>query len=175
MSMDSWDGYPASRDRVVRSWVDAGVRNPVVLTGDVHAHWASDVLADWTRRLSPVLGSEFVARSITSGGDGYDKADGTHPWAAQNPNLQLLDQPARLRQHHDHTDLVHRRLPLPAAGVGAGGAGLHARSFVVDDGVRGMRQVADNPLPTARADRSLRAPRSDAAIIADTIEAETGH
>ena len=34
VSMDSWDGYVASRDRVVSAWTAAGVRNPVVLTGD---------------------------------------------------------------------------------------------------------------------------------------------
>ena len=45
-------------------------------------------------------------------------------------------------------------------------------TFVVDDGMRGMRKVADNPLPAALA---ARAPRSDEQIIADTIEAETGH
>ncbi len=47
VSMDAWDGYPASRDRVTRSWVRAGVRNPIVLTGDVHAHWASEVQTDF--------------------------------------------------------------------------------------------------------------------------------
>lgn len=175
VSMDSWDGYPASRDRVVRSWVDAGVRNPVVLTGDVHAHWGSDVLSDWTDGSSPVLGSEFVCSSITSGGDGYDKTDGTHPWAAQNPNLTFW---TNLRGYVSTTitptSFTADYRCLPRVSV-PGDQAFTRASFVVDDGVRGMRQVADNPLPTARADRSLRAPRSDAAIIADTIEAETGH
>jgi alkaline phosphatase D len=175
VSMDSWDGYPASRDRVVRSWVEAGVRNPVVLTGDVHAHWGSDVLTDWTDGSSPVLGSEFVCSSITSGGDGYDKADGTHPWAAQNPNLTFW---TNLRGYVSTTitptSFTADYRCLPRVSV-PGEQAFTRASFVVDDGVRGMRQVADNPLPTARADRSLRAPRSDAAIIADTLEAETGH
>ncbi|MGH3449913.1 MAG: alkaline phosphatase D family protein, partial [Haloechinothrix sp.] len=34
-SMDSWDGYKGSQDRIADGWVGAGVRNPVVLTGDV--------------------------------------------------------------------------------------------------------------------------------------------
>ena len=38
--------------------------------------------SDWSRKTS-----EFVTSSITSGGDGYDKADGQHPWAPWNPNL----------------------------------------------------------------------------------------
>ena len=29
--MDAWDGYPAARRRLLRSFVDRGVRNPVVL------------------------------------------------------------------------------------------------------------------------------------------------
>jgi alkaline phosphatase D len=175
VSMDAWDGYPASRDRVVRSWVDAGVRNPIVLTGDVHAHWGSDVLTDWTDGSSPVLGSEFVCSSITSGGDGYDKADGTHPWAAQNPNLRFW---TNLRGYVSTTitptSFTADYRCVPRVSV-PGDQAFTRATFVVDDGVRGMRQVADNPLPVARANRSLRAPRSDAAIIADTIEAETGH
>ena len=38
--MDSWDGYTASRGRVIDGWVGAGVRNPVVLTGDIHEAFA---------------------------------------------------------------------------------------------------------------------------------------
>src|SRR5690606_6897240 len=46
-SQDAWDGYVASRERITRGWVDAGVRNAVVLTGDVHAHWAGDLKLDY--------------------------------------------------------------------------------------------------------------------------------
>jgi alkaline phosphatase D len=41
--------------------------------------------------------------------------------------------------------------------------------FVVEDGVRGMRQVYDNPSSA----RSSLAPRSDAQKIRDTLEAES--
>ena len=172
VSMDAWDGYPASRDRVVRSWVDAGVRNPIVLTGDVHAHWGSNVLTDWSDAASPVLGEEFVCSSITSGGNGYDQPNGTHPWAAQNPNLTFW---TNLRGYvnttitPDSLTVDYRCVPE----VRSGQAEAFTRAtFVVDDGVRGMRKVADNPLPTTLA---RRAPRSEEQIIADTIEAETGH
>lgn len=40
VSMDGWDGYAASRRRIAQGWVDANVRNAVVLTGDVHRNWA---------------------------------------------------------------------------------------------------------------------------------------
>ena len=40
---DGWDGYVANRDRIVAGWVNSPVRNRVVLTGDVHSHWAGEV------------------------------------------------------------------------------------------------------------------------------------
>src|SRR5690606_37231289 len=46
-SMDGWDGYVASRDRITRGWIEADVRNPVVLTGDVHSAWANELKADY--------------------------------------------------------------------------------------------------------------------------------
>ena len=89
VSMDAWDGYRASRARITDAWVKAQVRNPIVLSGDVHAHWASEVHSDFQAPGSPVVGSESVCSSITSGGDGYDEPTGQHPWAAYNPNLKF--------------------------------------------------------------------------------------
>jgi alkaline phosphatase D len=172
VSMDSWDGYPASRDRVVQGWLGAGVRNPVVLTGDVHAHWASDVLADWTDPTSEVLGSELITSSITSGGDGYDSATGQHPWAAWNPNLRFwtnLRGYVRTTITPDELTADFRCVPA----VTTQNAEVFTRAtFVVEDGVRGLQQTADNPLP-ARSDARQALP-SDAQIIEDTIREETG-
>ena len=169
VSMDSWDGYPASRARVTGAWVDAQVRNPVVLTGDVHAHWASEVLADFDAPDSPVVGSEFVCSSITSTGDGYDEPTGQHPWAAYNPNLKFW---TNLRGYVNTTITpeaftVDYRC-VPQVSVKDAPAFTRAR-FVVDDGVRGMRQTFDNP----SAARTALAPRSDAQKIADTLATES--
>ncbi len=172
VSMDAWDGYPASRERVVRGWVDAHVRNPVVLTGDVHAHWASDVLADWTDGSSDVLGSELVTSSISSGGDGYDSATGQHPWAEWNPNLRFwtnLRGYVRTTITRDELTADFRCVPavtVPDAEV------FTRASFVIEDRVRGLQQTADNPLPARSAAR--RALPSDQQIIEDTIREETG-
>ncbi|MCW2760291.1 MAG: alkaline phosphatase, partial [Marmoricola sp.] len=169
VSMDAWDGYPASRDRVTRSWVDAKVRNPVVLTGDVHAHWASEVLTDFQAPDSPVVGSEFVCSSITTGGDGYDEPTGQHPWAAYNPNLKFwtnLRGYVNTRITKDAFTADYRCLPTVQE---PGAAAFTRATFVVDDGVRGMRQTFDNPSKL----RSALAPRSDEQKIRDTLEAES--
>lgn len=176
VSMDSWDGYPASRQRVVDSWVDSPVRNAVVLTGDVHAHWASSITRTADDPTSAPVGTEFVTTSITSGGDGYDQPDGTHPWAAWNPNLTFwtnLRGYVRTRITADELAVDHRCVPrvtTPDAPV------LTRRSWVVESGSPVMHVTADHPLaaPAAGASgRSGRArPRTDAEIVADTLRAE---
>jgi alkaline phosphatase D len=169
VSMDAWDGYDASRDRVVEGMVDSRVRNPVVLTGDVHAHWASEVFRNQDDPDSGVVASEFVTSSITSGGDGYDKPDGQHPWAAWNPNLRFW---TNLRGYVSTTitpsemSVDYRCLRY----VTQPGAPVFTRtSWVVEDGVRGMHRTADAPLLSARG-----VAPSDEQIIEDTLREETG-
>ncbi|MBR7744314.1 alkaline phosphatase D family protein [Phycicoccus sp. BSK3Z-2] len=168
VSMDAWDGYPASRRRVTDAWVDAGVRNPVVLTGDVHAHWASDLFEDYDEP-GAVVGSELVTSSITSGGDGYDEPTGEHPWADWNPNLRFW---TNLRGYvsttitPDRLEARFRCVPY----VATPGAEVFTRAtFVLDDGQRGLRQVEDAPLPSTQRGAT---PRTDAEKIADTLRSE---
>ena len=55
---------------MLRHWREHHIRNPVVLTGDIHSHWANELLTDFDRPDSPPVGVEFVGTSISSGGDG---------------------------------------------------------------------------------------------------------
>src|SRR5690606_37781738 len=71
-SMDAWDGYPAAGRRLLDTFAAEEVRNPVVLTGDIHSSWVLDLHADPERPESPVVGTELVGTSITTGGDGRD-------------------------------------------------------------------------------------------------------
>jgi alkaline phosphatase D len=73
--MDGWDGYVASRDRIQRAWVERAVRNPVVLTGDVHAAYANNLLSDYTRQDAAPIGTELVTSSASSGGNGPGAAE----------------------------------------------------------------------------------------------------
>ncbi|MFP5068168.1 alkaline phosphatase D family protein [Pseudonocardia nantongensis] len=71
----TWDAHPDSRDRVVRGWTDAGVRNAVVLTGDEHEHYANELPADPGEPDGRIVGTELVTTSVTSGGDGSDTSE----------------------------------------------------------------------------------------------------
>ncbi len=86
---DAWDGYVGNRDRVVAGLRD--VRNAVVLTGDVHAHWAAEVTERFDDPSSPAVGTELVATSITSGGDGSETREDTPATLAENPHVKFYN------------------------------------------------------------------------------------
>ena len=66
-NVDAWDGYPAARRRVLDIISRSGARNPVVLSGDIHAAWAANLLADFTNpATSNMVAGEFTCSSITS-------------------------------------------------------------------------------------------------------------
>ncbi len=90
MNPDAWDGYTANRDRIVEGLVDSPVRNAVVLTGDVHSHWAAEVHETLHDPSSPVVATELVTTSISSGGDGSDGRDETSAVLAENPHLRYF-------------------------------------------------------------------------------------
>jgi alkaline phosphatase D len=88
VNTDAWDGYAASRQRITQGWVDRGVRNPVVLTGDVHRHWANDIkLNYWDTAAAPV-GTELVTTSISSLGSASPPSA---TMLAKNPHLHYVN------------------------------------------------------------------------------------
>ncbi|MGP3947266.1 alkaline phosphatase D family protein [Streptomyces sp. 7N604] len=88
VSMDAWDGYAASRERVLAGAEAAGVDNLVVLTGDVHVSYALDIKRDPDNPNSRTAGTEFVATSISSGKDGADKPANWDTFMAANPHMK---------------------------------------------------------------------------------------
>ncbi|MGW2019080.1 alkaline phosphatase D family protein [Streptomyces sp. NPDC001927] len=91
LSMDSWDGYPASRQRILDGATAAGVENLMVLTGDVHVGYGLDIKADHRDPASRTLGTEIVATSIASGKDGADRPANYDNLTAANPHLKFYN------------------------------------------------------------------------------------
>jgi alkaline phosphatase D len=87
-SMDKWDGYVGSRNRLYARLKDTRAPNPIVLSGDVHQHYASDLKLDFTNPDSETVGAEFTNTSITSGGDGTDVAPAWEVAKADNPHVK---------------------------------------------------------------------------------------
>ncbi len=63
---DGWDGYPMARQRLLDTVAASPVKDTVVVGGDVHSFWATDLKRDFTQAGSPVVATEFVGGSITS-------------------------------------------------------------------------------------------------------------
>jgi len=138
-AMDAWDGYRASRARIQQGWVDRGVRNPVVLTGDVHMAWANDLKADYTDTSSATIGTELVCSSITSNGNGTGST--TIPDASTNPHIKFFyDQRGYVRTTITPT---HMQAEFRAvASVTEHGAPVSTvGSFVIADGQPGLQQA----------------------------------
>ena len=66
-------------------------RNLVVLTGDIHNNWAGDLKKNFDDPGSATLGVEFVATSISSGGDGFDTNDSFQAGLAHNPHMKFFN------------------------------------------------------------------------------------
>lgn len=62
---DTWDGYPAARERFYDLCKSAGVQDLIVLTGDSHSFWLNQLADD----LGNPMGVEIATAGVTSPGD----------------------------------------------------------------------------------------------------------
>lgn len=81
---DGWDGYAASRQRLLQGVAERKLPGAVVLGGDVHAHYVADLKADYDDAKSPVIASEFCGSSIASNGMAQSRVTAALP---HNPHL----------------------------------------------------------------------------------------
>lgn len=141
LSMDAWDGYPGSRQRVLDGARAAGVENLVVLTGDVHVHYAMDIKDDYDDAASRTRGVELVTTSVASGMDGAEHPDNWQEMLAANPHLKFYDG----RRGYLLVTLDEQQLRADYRAVSKvttpGGTVSTAASFVSRAGDAGLRPV----------------------------------
>lgn len=100
-NMDSWDGYPAEKQKVAQIIKDNDIRNIIFLTGDTHASWAFEVVADPMtknqRQDYQPLALEFGTTSISSTNSNESMPDDSvkvreHALMQANPHLKFVNQ-----------------------------------------------------------------------------------
>jgi alkaline phosphatase D len=136
---DGWDGYAVERNRIVARMQQLNVRNPVILTGDIHKHFACNVLRDFEDPDSAVVATELVGTSITSNGDGGGQSlENVVAQVSSNPWIMYADDRrgyVMTHIHHDHIDVAYRVIQY----VTRHGAPLQTgASFVVQNGQPGL-------------------------------------
>ncbi|KAL0946851.1 hypothetical protein HGRIS_013018 [Hohenbuehelia grisea] len=92
--LDAWDGYRANRGRILDHLYSNNISNTVILAGDSHANWVSDLAhPNDTTTYNPTtgegaIGVEFAGTAVTSGSS---FGSGITPAAADNSSRVLVD------------------------------------------------------------------------------------
>ena len=89
MSMDQWPGYEVERREMLKFLDDAKIKNPVVITGDIHSNWANDLHVGDAE--SKLVATEYVGTSISSGGNGGEAASHFEELKGENPFVKFYN------------------------------------------------------------------------------------
>lgn len=124
---DQWDGYAASRFRFFDLLRERDVDNVIVLTGDIHTSWASDLTPDPNNPDAYDPGSgdgslavEFVCTSVTSPGLPFLPPGVIDNLKVANPHIKYIDllrrgyvvidlKPDRAQGAYFHVDTIFER------------------------------------------------------------------
>ena len=154
-SGDSWDGYPADRGRIIDALAAHHVRNPVVITGDAHVGYASEIKRDFADPDSRTLGVEFLGTSITSDGDGADHARDSADILRANPHIKFFSDfrgYVRCRADRDAFEADYRLVPV----VSRRGAYVRTRAtYRTEDGRPGLVRTGGRAIPAADTNRKV--------------------
>ena len=94
-NLDQWDGYDPARTRLLRFLAARKVPNPVVLAGDIHSSWFSDLRINRDDLTSKPVAVEFTATSISSDFPAAFDAPLKQANPALNPHVRYFDGSVR--------------------------------------------------------------------------------
>ena len=136
---DGWDGYPAARRRLLESVAARKPSNPVVIGGDVHAHYVADLKTDFDDPHAPVVASEYCGTSITSQGPSQKMVEAA---LAENPHLKYGRGD---RRGYVRVEIKPKQLSADLRAMASvqtpGAACSTLASFIVEDGRPGPQQA----------------------------------
>jgi alkaline phosphatase D len=134
--MDSWAGYPAARRRLLDHLRDGRIRNVVVVTGDEHQNYAGELRDGGDS--GQVLATEFVATSISSGGDGEDLRPDNVAILADNPHCRFINSQRGYMVHEVSRDAWRADFRVLDQIRKPGGQLATRKSFTVEPGAPGL-------------------------------------
>ncbi len=139
--MDQWPGAAYERMDLAKLLVDRKIANPIVLTGDNHSNRVNDLRVDDRILEMPVVATEFVGTSLSSGGNGPKKFKNLDKLTAADPRVK----------HHGVQRGYVRCVVTPRTWTSdyvvvddvtkPGGKSHNDASFTIEAGVRGAKRV----------------------------------
>jgi alkaline phosphatase D len=140
-SMDKWTAYQPDAEAVLEFFATRKPSNPIVLSGDIHTSWACDLHLRPTDGASPIVGTEFVGTSISSGRDGIEVSARSQAILPENPHIKFHNGQrgyARCTIGRDRWTTDYRVVPF----VSRPGASVETRaSLVVENGRPGAHRA----------------------------------
>jgi alkaline phosphatase D len=140
-SMDQWSGYDVARRRLLDFLATRRIPNPVVLTGDIHSNWVNELKTDFDDESAPIVASEFVGTSISSGGNGLQFVKNHAELLSENPFVKFQNSergyvsctvtPKEWRSDYQVVEFVDK----------PGAALIKRGSFVIEDGQPGPKSA----------------------------------
>jgi alkaline phosphatase D len=138
-SSDGWDGYPAARDRLLGVIAEAGLRSCVVLSGDAHTAFVSDLKRDFDDEQAPPIATELCGTSITTRGRAQSATDAI---VQENPHIIFGDSAHRGYVVLDvSADACTARFHVLEDATDRNSGVLTAATFVVDAGSPGAQRL----------------------------------
>ena len=141
-SMDQWSGYQNERDEILGYLADNAIRNPVVLTGDIHSNWVNDLKLDFSDPSSRMVATEIVCTSISSEGDSNEVFRDSEFILQKNPFVKFVnDERGYVFVEMTRRSMVASFRIVPY--VSRRGAPLVRRAtFRIDDSTPGAHRIA---------------------------------
>lgn len=135
---DGWDGYAPARQRLLAPVAERKLGGVVVLGGDVHAHYVTDLKADYANPRSATLATEFCGSSISSVGLDQARIDAALPL---NPHVHWgrADRRGYIGFRLDAKQ-IEARLMVVADALDAASPVTEAARFVVESGKPGAQK-----------------------------------
>lgn len=63
---DTWSGYLPARQRMIELLAQNKAKNPVVVSGDIHAHFVNRIYRDWRKPGADLVAPELVVAAVSS-------------------------------------------------------------------------------------------------------------
>jgi alkaline phosphatase D len=112
-----------------------------VLTGDIHSNWVNDLRVDDRKPDLPVVATELVCTSVSSGGNGVDKPAGLDALYAQNPGVRYHNRERGYVRCHVTKDAIKSDYCVVEDVTKPGSPPVTRASFTIESGRAGAQQT----------------------------------